>query len=72
MLLRYRNYWLYSIGFALAWGVVLAIVSASRRDKLHDYLLICAGAGIGWASGTVARYVYPPPRRWRQHVDTHG
>jgi hypothetical protein len=29
--------------------------------------LVFAGASIGWASGTIARYVYPPPRRWRQH-----
>jgi hypothetical protein len=58
------NYWTYSISCAAAWGIVLAIVSATRRDKLNDYLLVAGGASIGWASGTIARYVYPPPRRW--------
>jgi hypothetical protein len=67
MLLRARNYWTYSIGFAVAWGIVVAIVSASRRNQLNVFLLVFAGASIGWASGTIARYVYPPPRRWRQH-----
>jgi hypothetical protein len=57
----------YSIGFAVAWGIVLAIVSASRRERLNSFLLVFAGASIGWASGTIARYVYPPPRRWHQH-----
>jgi O-antigen/teichoic acid export membrane protein len=64
---RFRNYWAYSIGLAVAWGIVLAIVSATKRDKLNVFLLVFAWASIGWASGTIARYVYPPPRRWFQH-----
>jgi len=67
MPLRLRNYWAYPIGFAVAWGIVLAIVLASRKDRFGDFLLVFAGASIGWASGTIARYVYPPPRRWLQH-----
>jgi hypothetical protein len=67
MPLRLRNYWAYSIGFAVAWGIVLAIVSAARRDRLSVVLLVFAGASIGWVSGTIARYVYPPPRRWHQY-----
>jgi hypothetical protein len=63
---RLQNYWVYSIGFGGAWGIVLAIVSASKRDKLDRFLLVFGGASIGWASGTIARYVYPPPRRWDQ------
>jgi ABC-type Fe3+-siderophore transport system permease subunit len=63
---RFTNYWVYSIGFAIAWGIILAIVSASRRDQFHTFLLVFAGASIAWVSGTIARYVYPPPRRWRQ------
>lgn len=67
MFLRFRNYWAYSIGFAVAWGIVLAIVAATHRDRLNLFLLDFAGASIGWASGAIARYVYPPPRRWQQH-----
>jgi hypothetical protein len=66
MPLRLRNYWTYSIGWFVAWGIVLAIVSAARRDKLSVFVLVFAGASIGWASGTIARYAYPPPRRWRR------
>ena len=68
MPLRLRSYWAYSIGLAIAWGIVLAIVSAAKRDKLSFFLLVFAGVGIGWASGTIARYVYPPPRRWHRRL----
>jgi ABC-type Fe3+-siderophore transport system permease subunit len=61
---RFRNYWVYSIGVAVAWGAVLAIVSAKRNDKLSLFLLVFAGWAIGWASGTIARYLYPPPAKW--------
>jgi hypothetical protein len=27
-------------------------------------LLVFAGFCIGWVSTTIARYIYPPPRRW--------
>jgi len=67
MPIRFGNYWVYSIGFFVAWGIVLAIVAITRRDGLSDFLLVFAGASIGWASGTIARYVYPPPRRWGRH-----
>jgi len=55
MPLPLRNYWAYSIGFAVAWGIVLAIVLASRRDRFGSFLLVFAGVTIGWASGTIAR-----------------
>jgi hypothetical protein len=44
----------------------LLVVAATRKDRLGDFLLVFAGVAIGWASGTVARYTYPPPRRWLQ------
>jgi len=34
-----------------------------QKDGLGEFLLVFAGAAIGLASGTVARYAYPPPRR---------
>jgi hypothetical protein len=27
-------------------------------------LLVFSGFCIGWVSTTIARYVYPPPKRW--------
>ncbi len=31
------------IGFAVAWGILLAIVLASRKDRFGDFLLVFAG-----------------------------
>jgi membrane-associated phospholipid phosphatase len=64
MPLRYRNYWVYSIGVGVVLAIVLAIIAATKPDSLHTFLLVFAGWAIGWISGTIARYVYPPPRKW--------
>jgi hypothetical protein len=64
MLFRTPNYWIYSTGFFVVWGLVLLIVALHQASKFHQALLLFAGATIGWASGTIARYIYPPPRRW--------
>ncbi len=61
---RYRNYWVYSIGVGVALAIILAIVAATKPDNIHTFVLIFAGWAIGWVSGTIARYVYPPPRKW--------
>jgi len=62
---RFRNYWIYSAGLAVAWAVVFILVTALRghvgaRAVLPVFLGFC----IGWVSTTIARYVYPPPKRW--------
>jgi membrane-associated phospholipid phosphatase len=64
MPLRIRSYWAYSIGVGVVLAVVLAIVAATKRDNLHTFLLVFGGWAIGWVSGTIARYAYPPPRKW--------
>ena len=61
---RYRNYWVYSIGVGIALAIILAIVAATKPDNVHTVLLVFGGWAIGWVSGTIARYVYPPPHRW--------
>ncbi len=62
---KYRNYWMYSIGCFVVWGVILVVVAAQgTSEKTHTILLVLAGWVIGWVSGTIARFVYPPPRRW--------
>jgi pimeloyl-ACP methyl ester carboxylesterase len=58
-----RNYTGYSFGCAVAWAAVLILVAAVYPDRLHTYVLVCAGWVIGWISATIARSVYPPPRR---------
>jgi hypothetical protein len=61
---RFRNYWVYSSGVAVVLLIVLAIVATVESYNLHTFLLVVAGFAIGWVSGTIARYVYPPPRKW--------
>ena len=64
-MMKYRNYWLYSAGCLVVWGVILAVtVSEGAHSKTHNVLLVFGGFWIAWVSGTIARFVYPPPRRW--------
>jgi hypothetical protein len=64
-MLRFRNYWTYSAGLAIAWAVVLILARAIRgSESAQTYLLVFLGFCIGWVSTTIARYVYPPPKRW--------
>jgi hypothetical protein len=63
---RLNTYAAYSIGCAVVWGVILAIVaSAGKEGTLHTFLLVFYGWVVGWTSATIARYVYPPPRSRR-------
>ncbi len=60
-----RNYWIYSAGLALAWAVVLIVTHLTRgEDGMRATLPVFGGFCIGWVSTTIARYVYPPPKRW--------
>ena len=64
-MLRFRNYWTYSAGLAVAWAIVLILslmIGGSERAQVT--LLVFLGFCIGWVSTTIARYVYPPPKRW--------
>jgi hypothetical protein len=62
--MRYRNYWVYSIGIFVVLAVVAIVVALTKPDNLHTFLLVVFGWAIGWVSGTIARYVYPPPQKW--------
>ena len=64
-MLRNRNYWVYSAGLAIVWVVVLLLALAvGGTERAQTYLLVFFGFCIGWVSTTIARYVYPPPKRW--------
>ena len=64
-MLRVRNYWIYSAGLAIAWAVVLILTRTIRGSEgAQSILLVFFGFCIGWVSTTIARYVYPPPKRW--------
>jgi hypothetical protein len=65
-----KTYTAYSIGCAVVWAVILAVVaSGASKDTAHTFLLLFSGWVIGWLSATIARTVYPPPKWWRL-VDT--
>ncbi len=67
MIHRLRNYWIYSIGLAIAWAVVLTLTVKIRgREGAQPTLLVFLGFCIGWISTTIARYVYPPPKFWSE------
>jgi hypothetical protein len=59
-----KTYTGYSIGCGIAWAIALAIGRGiADKQKQHDMVVCCAGWWIGWVSATIARAVYPPPRR---------
>jgi len=65
---RLRNYWIYSAGLAIAWAIVFVLVLVIRgSDGLIAVLPVFLGFCIGWVSTTIARYIYPPPRRWNEN-----
>jgi hypothetical protein len=65
--MKYRSYWVYSIGCLVVWSILLGIVLAKGHSSTtHNTLLVFGGWCIAWVSTTIARFVYPPPRRWRQ------
>jgi len=62
---RFRNFWAYSIGLAVAWAIAFILTWIIKGAAgLGPLLLVFLGFFIGWVSTTVARYVYPPPKRW--------
>ena len=73
---KHRNISTYSIACFLAWGILIALSAAkAKKGTLHNVLLVFSGAGpwgLCWVSATIARFVYPPPRRWLQRSELPG
>ena len=61
---RFRNYWTYSAGLAIVWAIILLILAIRGGERMQTFLLVFGGYCIGWVSKTIARYIYPPPKRW--------
>jgi hypothetical protein len=68
---RLNTYTAYSVGCAIAWGVVWALAASDGKD-LGKLLLVFLGWVIGWTSATIARRVYPPPRKWQRLTEAPG
>jgi hypothetical protein len=64
---RTRCYTAYSVGVGIVWAGLLWLAPA---DKRHTIFLVFGGFVIGWLSATIARYVYPPPKKYRPDTGT--
>jgi hypothetical protein len=61
---RLSTYTAYSIGCAIAWALLWAILATTAdKETLRRVLLVFLGWCIGWLSATIARAVYPPPKK---------
>jgi hypothetical protein len=40
-----------------------------KTSTEHSVLYVILGWALGWTSATIARYVYPPPKKYRQHAE---
>ena len=59
---RGTNYWVFSAACAIVWVVLLAL--AWHAGDLGRLWPVAGGWWLGWVACTIARWVYPPPRRW--------
>ena len=61
---RLRTYTAYSVGTAVAWGVVLLVAwLIDPPGTVKTFWLVSLGFFLGWLSATIARAVYPPPHK---------
>lgn len=62
---RFRNYWLYSGCLVIAWAVILILARTIPGGQIEQTAVsVFYGFCLGWFSTTIARYGYPPPKRW--------
>jgi hypothetical protein len=61
---RMNTYGAYAIGSFVAWAVVGGILAATEKKVTLGYIFaIFFGWCIGFASATVGRALYPPPKK---------
>jgi hypothetical protein len=61
---KFNTYKAYTIGCVIAWALVWVVVTTRASDATREnVLLVFLGWVLGWTSATIARAVYPPPRR---------
>jgi hypothetical protein len=64
---RYGTHTIYSIGVGVVSAVVLVLTSIfAPAATRHSIVVVFGGFVIGWLSATIARYVYPPPKKYRR------
>jgi hypothetical protein len=64
---RRGTYTTYSIACFAVWALIFLVgVATGSHRPGHPVLYVFGGWVIGWTSATIARAVYPPPRRRRK------
>jgi hypothetical protein len=59
-----NSYWAYSLGCGVTWAIIWAIRGRTASgEKQRNLLVYFWGWVAGWTSATIARLVYPPPKR---------
>lgn len=59
-----QGYTTYSIGCVIVWTAILGVLAAlGEKKKLRRILPVFGGWWMGWTSATIARSVYPSPKR---------
>lgn len=59
-----NSYLAYSIGCAIAWAVVWAVAEIIDPKRTLTHIgWVFGGWLIGWTSASIARVVYPPPKK---------
>ena len=59
-----RDYLGYGLACGIAWAVIWILVGTlASASTMHALVLVFLGWVIGWMSATIARVVYPAPRR---------
>ena len=66
---RLDTYTAYGIGCAAVWAVIL-IATQRRTDSetRNTIRLACTGWWLGWTSASIARFVYPPPKKLKPEL----
>lgn len=63
---RLRTYTAYSIGTAIVWAVIVVLAWLLDSSSALDVMwLVSLGFFLGWLSATIARFAYPPPKKYR-------
>jgi phosphatidylserine synthase len=66
---RLNNYTAYGIGCAAVWAVILIVTQRRTDSQTRNMIrLMCAGWWLGWMSASIARVVYPPPKKLKPKV----
>ena len=61
---RLNSYIAYSVACGIAWAVVWALVLAFDPKHTVDHVVwVFLGWLVGWTGATIARLVYPPPKK---------